>query len=178
MEIISPQQLAEEGHAAYSKGNYLAAARSFKAAADGYRTTGDELSAAEMLNNCSVAYLKGGNSEAALQAVENTDQVFAERGDIKRQAMAIGNQAAAFEGMNYLDQAIDKYSESARLLESLGESELRAYVLQSISAIQLRKGRYMEAFATMQVGVMGLDNKDLSHKLLKTLVQLPFKFIR
>ncbi len=178
MEIISPQQLAEEGHAAYRKGNYLAAARSYKAAADGFSTSGDPLSAAEMLNNSSVAYLKGGNAESALHAVENTDQVFAERGEIKRQAMALGNQAAALESMNSLEQALEKYAESARLLESLGKSELRAYVLQSISSIQLRKGRYMEAYVTMQVGVMGLENKDLTHKLLKTLMQLPFKFIR
>jgi tetratricopeptide (TPR) repeat protein len=178
MEIISPQQLADEGQAAYNKGDYLAAARLYKAAADGFITAENELSAAEMANNCSVAFLKGGSPELALQAVGNTDLVFAERGDTLRQAMAVGNQAAALEGLDYLDQAIEKYEESAGLLESLGESELRAYVHQSISAIQLHRGQFMDAYTSMARGVMGLDKPNLTQKLLKSLMQLPFKFIR
>jgi tetratricopeptide (TPR) repeat protein len=178
MEIVNPQQLAHEGQTAYNKGDYLAAARVFLAAADSFTAAGDPSAAAEMANNSSVAYLNGGNPESAYRAVADTDQVFARQGDTLRQAMALGNQAAALEGLNNLDQAIIKYDESARLLESLGETELRAYVLQSISAIQLRRGQFLEAYTTMGVGVMGLDKANLTQKLLQVLMQLPFKFIR
>jgi hypothetical protein len=98
MEIIKPQQLADEGQAEYNRGEYLSAAKLFKVAADGYLSAGDELLAAEMANNCSVAYLKGGNAESALEVVNNTDALFASKGDILRQAMALGNKAAALEG--------------------------------------------------------------------------------
>jgi tetratricopeptide (TPR) repeat protein len=178
MEIINPQQLADEGQAEYSKGKYLSAAKLFKAAADGYLSAGDELLSAEMVNNCSVAFLKSGNAEAALQVVIDTDAVFASKGDTLRQAMALGNQAAALEGLKQLDKAVIVYGQSAELLKQLGESELRAYVLQSISSIQLRRGQYLEAYGTMGEGVMGLDKPNLKQKLLKSLMQLPFKFIR
>jgi tetratricopeptide (TPR) repeat protein len=178
MEIINPQQLADEAQAEYNKGEYLSAARLYKAAADGYLTAGDELLAAEMANNCSVAFLKGGNAESALEAVIDTDKVFELKGDTLRQAMALGNQAAALEGAKQLDKAIDLYSQSADLLKELGESELRAYVLQSISSIQLRRGQYLEAYGTMGEGVMGLGKPNLKQKLLQSLMQLPFKFLR
>jgi len=178
MEIINPQQLADEGQAEYNNGDYLSAATLYKAAADGYLSVGDELSAAEMANNCSVAFLKGGNTESALEAVMDTDRVFAVKGDTLRQAMALGNQAAAWEGLKQLDKAVITYGQSAELLKQLGESELRAYVLQSVSSIQLRRGQYLEAYGTMGEGVMGLDKPNLKQKLLQSLMQLPFKFLR
>ncbi len=178
MEIIDPQQLAEEGAAEYNRGKFLDAALLYKAAGEGYISSENELSAAEMANNCSVAYLKGGNAQAALGAVKGTDLIFAGKGDTLRQAMAVGNEAAALEGLSQFDQAIGKYNACAELLHGLGESELRAYVLQSVSAIQLRRGQFLEAYTTMGVGVMGLNKPNLSQRVLKSLIQLPFKFIR
>lgn len=178
MDTLNPQQLADEGQAEYSKGEYLSAARLYKAAADGFLASGNELVAAEMANNCSVAFLKGGNAEAALEAVMGTDIVFVNKGDILRQAMAIGNQAAALEKLKRLDEALSAYEKSAELLEEAGEFELRAYVLQSISSLQLRKGHYLEAYAKMLDGVMGLDKPDFKQRLLKSLMQVPFKFLK
>jgi len=178
METLNPQQLADEGQAEYSKGEYLSAARLFKAAADGFLASGNEQVSAEMANNCSVAFLKGGNAEAALEAVMGTDIVFVNKGDILRQAMAIGNQAAALEKLKRLDEALGTYEKSAELLKEVGEFELRAYVLQSISSLQLRKGHYLEAYAKMLDGVMGLDKPDFKQRLLKSLMQIPFKFLK
>jgi tetratricopeptide (TPR) repeat protein len=178
MEITDPKQLSEEGQTAYNRGDYLAAAQLFKAAADGYATSGQPLCAAEMSNNCSVAYLKGNAFEKALEAVAGTDQVFSESGDSLRQAMALGNKAAALEGLNRLDEAMEAYQQSAKLLDELGKTELRAYVMQAMSAIQLRRGQFLEAYATMGTGVMGLEKPNLTQKMLRSLMQLPFKFIR
>jgi len=178
METLNPQQLAEEGQVEYSKGEYLSAARLYKAAADGYLAEGNELIAAEMANNCSVAFLKGGNAEAALEAVMGTDIIFLNKGDTLRRAMAIGNQAAALENLKRVDEAVTAYEKSAELLKEAGELELRAYVLQAISALQLRKGEYLEAYAKMLDGVMGLDKPNVKQRLLKSLMQIPFKFLK
>jgi len=178
METLDPQQLADEGQAEYSKGEYLSAARLFKAAADGFLAAGDELVAAEMANNCSVAFLKGGNAEAAFEAVMGTEIVFANKGDTLRQAMAIGNQAAALEKLKRVNEALAAYEKSAELLKEAGEFELRAYVLQAISSLQLQKGQYLEAYAKMLDGVMGLDKPNLKQRLLKSLMQVPFKFLK
>jgi tetratricopeptide (TPR) repeat protein len=178
MEIIGSQQLAAEGQAEYNKAEYLSAAKLYKAAADGYLSAGDEMAAAEMANNSSVAFLKSGQAESAWQVVRETDKIFAAHGDTLRQAMALGNQGAALEGLKQLDQAVVLYAQSAELLKQAGENELRAYVLQSLSAIQLRRGKYLEAYGTMGDGIMGIDKPNLKQKLLKMLMQLPFKFMR
>jgi tetratricopeptide (TPR) repeat protein len=178
METFIPKQLADEGQAEYRKGEYLSAARLFRAAADGYLASGDEIQAAEMANNCSVAYLKGGKAHAALEIVMGTDEVFAKKGESLRQAMAIGNQAAALEELKCLDEAVEAYEKSAELLKEMGEFELRAYVLQSISSIKLRKGHYLEAYAFMREGVSRIDKPNIRQKLLKSLVDLPFKFLK
>jgi tetratricopeptide (TPR) repeat protein len=178
MEALTPQQLAGEGHAEYNKGEYFSAARLYKAAADGFSLIGDELSAAEMANNSSVAYLKGGDANSALEAVNGTDQIFAINGDVKRQAMAIGNRAAALEGINQLDEAIIEYNQSAELLNQIGEYELRAYVCQSTSSVLMKRGKYLEAYGTMRAGVMRVNEPNLTQRLLKNLMDAPFKFLK
>jgi tetratricopeptide (TPR) repeat protein len=177
METLTPQQLADEGQADYRKGDYLSAAKLFKAAADGFLSAGDELSAAEMANNCSVASLKGGDAKTALEVVRGTDLVFGGKGDLRRQAMAVGNMAAALEGLNQTEEAIIAYQQSAEYLNQAGEYELRAYVCQSISALLMKQGRYLEAYATMQAGIMGIKEPNVSQKILKTLMDIPFKFL-
>jgi tetratricopeptide (TPR) repeat protein len=178
MEALTSQQLADEGQTEYSKGDYPSAARSFKAAADGFLSLGDELTAAEMANNRSVALLKSGDALSALESASGTEIVFAVHGDIKRQAMAFGNQAAALEGLNRTDEALIAYEKSAELFNSVGEFELRAYVCQSISSLQLRERHYLEAYSAMRAGVLGIKEPNLSQRLLKKLIDIPFKFLK
>jgi tetratricopeptide (TPR) repeat protein len=178
MDILDPQQLVLEGQAEYGKGNFQSAANLFKAAADGFLSMGDELSAAEMANNRSVALLQGGDAKSALESAIGTDHIFLSNGDVKRQAMAIGNQAAALEKLGQPDEAIEFYKKSGELLASIGEFELRAYVFQAISALQLKQGRYLEAYAVMRAGVMEVKEPNLTQRLLKSLMDVPFKFIK
>jgi tetratricopeptide (TPR) repeat protein len=178
METVNPQQLADEGQAVYNKGDYLSAAKLFRAAADSYSAAGDEVLAAEMANNCSVAYLRGGNAQEAIDVVRGTDEVFANHNESLRQAMALGNQAAALEALKRLDEALESYNKSAELLNSLGEFELRAYVQQAVSNIKLHKGRYLEAYAYMRDGVSKIDKPNMRQRLLKSLMELPFKFLK
>lgn len=178
MEIVNPQQLAREGQAEYQKGEYLSAAKIFMAAADGFSMTGDPISAAEMANNGSVAYLKAGKSETALEAARGTDQVFHCAGDVKREAMALGNQASALEKLQRLEEALAMYEKSASLLKEAGELELRAYVHQSISELLLHQGKYLEAYAMMRAGVMEITDPNPSQKILKSLMEIPFKFLK
>ena len=178
MEALTPKQLADEGQAEYARGKYQSAARLYKAAADGFLAIGDEVTAAEMANNRSVAFLQAGDAQSALQSVTGTELVFAAHGDRKRQAMAIGNQAAALEKLGRSDEAIRAYEKSAELFDSIGETELRAYVCQSISAMQLRRGQYLEAYASMRSGIKAVKEPNLTQRLLKTLIDIPFKFLK
>ena len=173
----TPQQLEAEGGSAYHVGNHAEAAGFFSAAEEGYRALGDELKAAEMANNCSVAWLQANQVQEAYQAVQDTVDVFRTAQDKKRLAMALGNRAAALEALENLEQALTDYEESADILKEIGEHDLRLDVMKSISALQLRTGRSLQAVATMQAGVDGVEKPNLKHRLLKRILNFPSKFM-
>jgi tetratricopeptide (TPR) repeat protein len=172
------QSLATEGKSAYELEEFGKAAEAFLKAEEAYKNSGDEGSAAEMANNRSVALLQGGQSEAALDAVAGTAEIFAKLEDPKRQAMALGNQAAALTNLGKKEEAEKLYWESASLLKTLGETDLRASVLQSISRLQLGSGRYMEAMASMESGLDEVKKPSFSQKILKRLIKIPGKMIK
>lgn len=174
-EVTSARELAVEGRAAYKRGDYQAAAQSFDAAARSYLSLGDHLMAAEMRNNSSVAYLQAGDAPAALEAVEGTPQIFEQMGDVRRQGMALGNLAAALEALGRLDEALQAYRQSGELLKLAGENDLYLQVMQSLSALELRRGHPLEAVSMMQEGLGGIQRLSLRQRLLKKVLQIPSK---
>ena len=99
MNNVQPISLADKGKQEYAKGNYVLAAQMFSQAAQAYAAGKDELNAAEMKNNQSVALLQAGKAKEALQVTDGTEQIFQQAGDLKRQGLAVGNRAAALEGL-------------------------------------------------------------------------------
>jgi tetratricopeptide (TPR) repeat protein len=178
METLDLKILVAEGQAAYQKKDYLTAARLYKAAAESYAVIGDETRSAEMANNCSVAYLNGGDAALALQAARDTERVFEKAGDFRQQAIAIGNQAVALEKLKRWEEAMQAYQRSAELLKTAGDQELRSYVMQAISMLQLRQRHYLEAYATLRAGYMDIERPNLKQQLLKSLIQIPYRLIR
>ncbi len=130
-----------------------------------------------MANNCSVALLKAGDARGALQAVEGTDVIFSQANDSKRQAMALANKAAALESLKKYPEALQLYEQSSELLEQIGEKELRAFVLKSISAVQLRQGNQLEAIASMQASLANKPNPGVKDRFVKRLIQQVFKLM-
>jgi tetratricopeptide (TPR) repeat protein len=166
----------ENGLAQYQAGNYPAALDAFSTAKDAYLTNGDLLAAAEMQNNICLVQLKLGDPQAGWAAVAKTDEVFSKAGDLRRQALALGNQAAALDALGKREQAVEKYQACSDLLKQVGDKENRAAVLQSLSQLQLRMGRQLEAMATMQIA---LDNKpklSFKERFLDKLLKVPFRF--
>jgi len=176
-DALNQAQITKEGKEAYQRGDYGAAAKLFKAAAEGYASVGDKLTEAELLNNCGVAYLRAGDGKAALQVIEATPAVFAAAGDIRRQGLALGNLGDALETVGRKQEAADIYTQSAELLEQAGEDEMRAHVLQSLSKLQLKSGRQIEALATMEAGLEGFRKPSLKQRFLRKLLRFPFKLM-
>jgi tetratricopeptide (TPR) repeat protein len=172
-DAVSPEILTKEGKSAYQSGDFLAAAQAFEAAQQGYLRQGDQLNAAELANNRSVACLQAGEAQAALQAVEGTAEVFAEAGDLRRQGMALGNLASALEAVDRTEEAMEAYLQSANVLEKAGEDQLRANVMHSLSTLQFRSGKQLQALATMQSGLEGVKRPSPKQTLLKKLLSIP-----
>jgi tetratricopeptide (TPR) repeat protein len=175
IESFSPEHLARSGKRAYEQKKYQDAAKEFMAACHGYLTASDTLNAAEMANNASVAFLKAGNATEALSAVEGTEVTFLKSGDKRRQGIAIGNRAAALESLSRLPEAEEAYKQSIELLGEAGETDLRTFAIQSLSALQVRMGQHMEAVVTMQSSLEGVKHPSLKQRLINYLLKIPFK---
>jgi tetratricopeptide (TPR) repeat protein len=166
-----PASLAEEAKRLYERREYERAAGLFLRAAQASSRAGDDLMAAELNNNRSVSLLQAGKAKEALQAAQGTDQVFAAASDPKRQAMALGNQAAALEALHRMDEAFETYGRSALLFEQAGEGDMQALVKKSMAAIQLKRGRLVESAFNMVGSVEAKARPSLFERFLRFLLR-------
>jgi tetratricopeptide (TPR) repeat protein len=171
----SPKEIQEKAEAFYKAGNFDQAAQLYKNLADQFSVSGKILDAAEMLNNSSVASLQKGDAQSAYEAAHGTDKIFEKAGDSHRQAIALGNQAAALEAMGNFKEAILIYQQSSELLKSIGEKDMRIYVLKSLSSLQVRTGDQLQALASMDAALQLQKKLTWKEKFLKKLLGIPFK---
>ena len=163
----TPNQLAEQGKQAFRNKKFDEAVELFKQAAEGYTLDRAGLMAAEMRNNMSVALLQAGRAQESLDAALGTDQVFAEAEDVRRQGMALGNQAAALEALNRYDEAIEKYDLAAQLFSQAGEGDLRSLVMKSSAAIKLKTGKVTDSAFKMMGSLEAKDHPSFFERILR-----------
>jgi tetratricopeptide (TPR) repeat protein len=178
MDTQNPEELSAEAKAAYQKGDYAKAAGGFEAALNGYRTQNDHLMAAETANNLSVTLLLAGEAKEALDAALGTDAIFEEAGDKTKQAMAMGNQAAALDELGRLDEAEKAYQSAVDLLKETGQKELLAQTARSLANVQLRTGKQLEAATNMQIGLEGLEKPSIKERFLRWILKITKKISR
>jgi hypothetical protein len=104
--------------------------------------------------------------------VGDTDEYFAEAKDIKRQAMALGNQAAALEALHRYDEALAKYEHSAQLFGDVKEGEMRAMVLKSAAAIKLKTGKVMDSAYKMIGAMEAREKPSIFERIMRYLFRL------
>jgi tetratricopeptide (TPR) repeat protein len=168
---LEPAQLSEQGKQAFKNRKFEEAAQLFSQAAEGFTLGRDGLMSAEMQNNRSVALLQAGKPQEALDAALNTDQVFAGAGDVNRQGMALGNQAAALEALKRYEEAIEKYDLAAGLFDQAGEGDLRALVMKSSAAIKLKSGKVTDSAFKMMGSLEAKENPNLFERILRFLLR-------
>jgi tetratricopeptide (TPR) repeat protein len=164
--------LADDGKKEYAKGNFKAAADLFSQAAQAYASTGDELNAAEMKNNESVAFLQAGNAREALQAVEGTEEVFLKAGDVKRQGIAISNRAAALEGLKRWKDALSEYDRAASIFEQAGEGDMHSMVRKAGANINLKRLRVNDTQMDVLDSLRLVEKPTLTQRFMKFLMRL------
>jgi tetratricopeptide (TPR) repeat protein len=167
-----PATLGARGKRAFKQRRFDEAAQLFRQAADGFTLGRSGLLAAEMKNNESVALVQAGRPGEALEAARGTDIVFAGAQDRRREAMALGNLAAAHEAVGDSDQALLLYQRSADGLAAAGERDLRATVLKAMAGIRLRQGRLTEAGTSMIGALEAEPRPNLLHRALRSLLRI------
>ncbi|MGD0611820.1 MAG: hypothetical protein ABSB41_09925 [Anaerolineales bacterium] len=172
-ERLSFPEILANAQRLYQAGDYPAAASAFGEAAACAQQLGDELAAAEMKNNQSVALLRAKLAQAALEASQGTELVFAKANDLRRQGMALGNQASALEALGRRKEAVLGYQQAAAVLERAGEGDLRAEIMQLLAVHYLRRAKFIDAVIALQSGLAGVKNPTAKQRLMKK-----FLFIR
>ena len=172
------QSLTEQAEKAYKTGRFPQAAEYYLQAQNLFLDGGEKSKAAEMANNASVALLKSGNAQGALDACQGTEQVFEQTGDMRYQAIALGNQAAALDALNRLEEALSRYRLCSDLFKKIGDEDNRAYVLKSISSLQIRTGHELEALASMDAALQNKKQLSFKERFLKKLLRIPFQMLK
>ncbi len=172
-----PASIEEQALRAYRAGRHLEAAAGFHAARLAYRACGHRPKEAEMANNQCVALLQAGQPTEALQAVEGTPEAFAALGDDLGEGQAYGNLGAALRAIGSYESAEVAYQKCVQLLARAGAHEARAQALQALSEVQLRRGRPVEALATMQRSLEENPAGGLRKLLLRRLLDLPWRLL-
>jgi tetratricopeptide (TPR) repeat protein len=169
---MDPINLAENGKSEYGKGNFKAAASLFSQAARVYRSAQDELNAAEMKNNESVAWLQAGKARESLQATDGTEVIFEKAGDIKRQGIAISNRAAALEALSKWKEALSEYERAASLLEQAGEGDMHSMVRKAMANLNLKRGRINDSQMDVYDSLRLVDKPSFSQRVMKFLMRI------
>jgi tetratricopeptide (TPR) repeat protein len=168
----APAALAEQGKKQYEMGNHRAAADFFKQAAQAFDSENDPLNAAEMRNNQSVALLQAGRAREALQATEGTEGIFKQAGDLKRQGIAVGNRAAALEGLKRWKEALVEYERAATLLEQAGEGDMHSTVRKASANIHIKLGHVTDTQMDIYDSLRLVEKPSLSQRLMKFLMRI------
>jgi tetratricopeptide (TPR) repeat protein len=174
VDTVNPVRLAEQGKQEYEQENYLAAANLFSQAAQAYTIAKDALNAAEMKNNQSVALLQAGKAKEALQATDETEEIFRRAGDIKRQGIAVSNRAAALEGMKKWKEALAEYDRAASLFEQVGEGDMHSMVRKAAANINLKRGRITDSQMDVFDSLRLVEKPTLTQRLMKFLMRIGF----
>ncbi|GAB4454837.1 MAG: hypothetical protein OHK0041_19260 [Anaerolineales bacterium] len=174
VESNSPLQLAERGKEEYAKGNFASAADFFARSAQAYAAAQDELNAAEMKNNQSVALLQAGRAQEAFEATDGTEAVFQKAGDLKRQGVAVSNRAAALEALKKADEALAEYERAASLLEQAGEGDMHSIVRKAAANLNLKRGRITAAQMDVYDSLRLVEKPSLTQRILKFFRRIGF----
>ena len=132
----------------------------------------DELNAAEMRNNESVALLQAGNAKGALQATDGTEEVFQKAGDVRRQGIAVSNRAAALEGLNKWKEALTEYDRAASLLEQAGEGDMHSMVRKAAANLNLKRGHISDSQMDVYDSLRLVEKPSFTQRIMKFMMRI------
>jgi len=172
MDHPNPVALAEQGKQEYEKGEFADAADLFSQAAQAYNDIDDALNAAEMKNNQSVALLQAGKAKEALYVTDGTEEIFEQAKDLKRQGIAVGNRAAALEGLKKWDEALAEYDRAANILEKAGEGDMHSVVRKAAANLNLKRGRVTASQMDVYDSLRLVEKPSLTQRIMKFLMRI------
>ncbi|HKI53757.1 MAG TPA: hypothetical protein VJ987_06500, partial [Anaerolineales bacterium] len=109
-----------------------------------------------------------------LEATDGTEEIFEKAGDVKRQGIAVGNRAAALEGLKKVDDALAEYERAASLLEEAGEGDMHSVVRKAAANLNLKRGRITAAQMDVYDSIRLVEKPSFTQRIMKFLKKIGF----
>jgi tetratricopeptide (TPR) repeat protein len=172
-ELASSPQTAEvEGQQLFVQEKYYEAAEQFTLAQGAYADEGDELRAAEMLNNAGVAYRRCRKHKDAAEALEGAAVLFARLGDEPREAQVLGNLGGLYSKMKRYDRAEECFQSAIGRFQELDDRARQSETLRAMAIMRFKRGRRSEALATYEDALYFLPHPNFLQRVARLLLRI------
>ena len=177
-EIMSAQDLKEEGLRLFQEGLYVEAAERFEEARRMFDAEGDVVEAAEMLNNLGITYRMRHEWDKAIEALERAQTAFAKLDDRSREAQVLGNLGGLYASQGQREKAKTSLHEAAGIFADLGDTQRQGETLLALGVQQWKSGDRQDGLTTYQVGLETLERPSTGQKALRGLLNLRNRLLR
>jgi hypothetical protein len=121
-----------------------------------------------------VALLPAGKAKEAFTATDGPEEIFLKASDLTRQGIAVGNRAAALEGLKKVDEALAEYERAASLLEEAGEGDMHSVVRKAAANLNLKRGRVTAAQMDVYDSLRLAEKPNFTQRILKFFKRIGF----
>jgi tetratricopeptide (TPR) repeat protein len=166
------QGLKEEGLRLFQEGLYEEAIVSFEKAQEMFTAEGNDIEAAEMVNNLGVIHRMQGQWDEAIAALEEAKAAFARLGDRNHEAQTLGNLGGLYAEQGQREKANECLRQAADIFAELGDEQRHGEILLALGVQEWKKGDRSSGLATYEAGLHTLQKPSTSQKALRGLLGL------
>jgi tetratricopeptide (TPR) repeat protein len=171
-ETTTAQELKKEGLRLFHEGLYDEAAANFEQAKEMFITEGNDLEAAEMVNNLGVIYRAQDKWDQAIAALEEARAAFVKLGDRNREAQTLGNLGGLYAEKRERDKAKECLRQAADIFAEIGDKDHQGETLVALAEQQMKTGEREAGIATYMAGVQLQQKPTLRQKAMRGLFGL------
>lgn len=171
-ETSTAQALKQEGLRLFQEGLYDEALTKFKEAQERFAAEGNEIEAAEMINNLGVIHRLQGKWDEAIVALEEARATFARLGDRSREAQTLGNLGGVYASKHEREKAKECLRQAADIFAELADEQRRGETLIALGVQEWKTGDRRAGLATYEAGLQTLKKPTASQKALRGLLKM------
>jgi tetratricopeptide (TPR) repeat protein len=168
----SAQELKEEGLRLFREGLYEEALTKFRQAQEGFAAEGNDIEAAEMVNNLGIIHRMLGQWDEAIAALDEAKATFVRLGDRGREAQSLGNLGGLYASRGERDKATECLRQAADIFDELDDAQHLGETLQALGVQMWKTGDRSGGLAAYEAGLHSLEKPSISQRTLRSLLGL------
>ncbi len=177
-ETTPAQELKEEGLRLFQEGLYEEAATKFGQAQEMFAAEGNEVEAAEMVNNLGVIYRLQGKWDEATTSLDEARAAFVRLGDRDREAQTLGNLGGLHANRDERAKAQECLRQAADIFAGLGDAQRQGEALLALGVQMWKAGDRNAGLTTYEAGLQTLRKPTASQKTLRGLLSLRTRLLK